>query len=86
MHAAELSRLGAHIRVENRVAVVEGTSRLTGAPVTATDLRAGAALILAGLCAEGETIIDDTGGHIARGYENIEEKLRSVGGSIQLLA
>ena len=82
MHAAELSRLGAHIRVENRVAVVEGTPYLTGAPVTATDLRAGAALILAGLCAEGETLIDDSGGHIERGYEKIEEKLQSVGGSI----
>ena len=83
MHAAELSRLGAHIRVENRVAVVEGTPRLTGAGVTATDLRAGAALILAGLCAEGETIIDDTGGHIARGYDKIEEKLTNVGGYVR---
>ena len=83
MHAAELSRLGAHIRVENRVAVVEGTPYLTGAPVTATDLRAGAALILAGLCAEGETIIDDTGGHIARGYDKIEDKLQNVGGNVR---
>ena len=82
MHAAELARLGAHIRVENRVAVVEGTPYLTGAPVTATDLRAGAALILAGLCAEGETIVDDSGGHIGRGYEHIEEKLSMVGGRI----
>lgn len=86
MHAAELARLGAHIRVENRVAVVEGTARLTGAPVTATDLRAGAALILAGLCAEGETIIDDTGGHIARGYDKIEEKLANVGGYVKRLS
>ncbi|MBR4040372.1 MAG: UDP-N-acetylglucosamine 1-carboxyvinyltransferase [Clostridia bacterium] len=86
MHAAELARLGAHIRVENRVAVVEGTHDLTGASVTATDLRAGAALILAGLCAEGETLIDDSGGHIARGYENIEEKIRAVGGSIRKLS
>ena len=83
MHAAELSRLGAHIRVENRVAVVEGTPYLTGAPVTATDLRAGAALILAGLCAEGETLIDDTGGHIDRGYDRIEEKLSMVGGNVK---
>ena len=86
MHAAELSRLGAHIRVENRVAVVEGTPYLTGAPVTATDLRAGAALILAGLCAEGETIIDDTGGHIDRGYDKIEEKLQNVGGNVKRLS
>ncbi|MBR3794567.1 MAG: UDP-N-acetylglucosamine 1-carboxyvinyltransferase [Clostridia bacterium] len=83
MHAAELQRLGAHIRVENRVAVVEGTPYLTGANVTATDLRAGAALILAGLCAEGETVIDDTGGHIGRGYECIEEKLTAVGGNVK---
>ena len=83
MHAAELARLGAHIRVENRVAVVEGTPYLTGASVTATDLRAGAALILAGLCAEGETIIDDTGGHISRGYDQIEKKLSMVGGDVR---
>ena len=85
MHAAELARLGAHIRVENRVAVVEGTPYLTGAPVRATDLRAGAALILAGLCAEGETIVDDDGGHIDRGYCRIEEKLSSVGGLVRRL-
>ena len=83
MHAAELARLGAHIRVENRVAVVEGTPFLTGARVTATDLRAGAALILAGLCAEGETTVCDEGGHIARGYAGIEEKLRAVGGRVE---
>ncbi len=85
MHAAELARLGAHIRVENRVAVVEGTPFLTGAPVRATDLRAGAALIIAGLCAEGETIVDDAGGHIGRGYERLEEKLRAVGGLVHRL-
>ena len=83
MHAAELSRLGAHIRVENRVAVVEGTPFLTGARVTATDLRAGAALLIAGLCAEGETTVCDDGGHIERGYDSIEEKLRSVGGIVE---
>ncbi len=82
MHAAELSRLGAHIRVENRVAVVEGASHLAGAHVRATDLRAGAALILAGLCAEGETIVDDSGGHIDRGYDRIEDKLRAAGGHV----
>jgi len=85
MHAAELARLGAHIRVENRVAVVEGTPFLTGAHVRATDLRAGAALIIAGLCAEGETIVDDAGGHICRGYDRIEEKLSAVGGYIRRL-
>ena len=82
MHAAELSRLGAHIRVENRVAVVEGASHLAGAHVRATDLRAGAALILAGLCAEGETIVDDSGGHIDRGYDRIEDKLHAAGGHV----
>lgn len=86
MHAAELARLGAHIRVENRVAVVEGTQRLTGAPVTATDLRAGAALILAGLCAEGETLVCDDAGHIDRGYSRIEEKLSAVGGDVRRVA
>ena len=86
MHAAELNRLGAHIRVENRVAVVEGTPFLTGASVRATDLRAGAALILAGLCAEGETIVDDDGGHIDRGYCRIEEKLSAVGGLVRRLS
>lgn len=85
MHAAELARLGAHIRVENRVAVVEGTPYLTGAPVRATDLRAGAALIVAGLCAEGETLVDDEGGHIDRGYCRIEQKLASVGGDVRRL-
>jgi len=83
MHAAELARLGAHIRVENRVAVVEGTPHLTGAPVRATDLRAGAALIVAGLCAQGETLIDDDSGHILRGYDRIEKKLSSVGGAVR---
>ena len=83
MHAAELARLGAHIRVENRVAVVEGAARLTGAHVHATDLRAGAALILAGLCAEGETIVEDAVGHIDRGYDRIEEKLSTVGGLVR---
>ncbi|MCI6373699.1 MAG: UDP-N-acetylglucosamine 1-carboxyvinyltransferase [Clostridiales bacterium] len=86
MHAAELARLGAHIRVENRVAVVEGAARLTGAPVTATDLRAGAALILAGLCAEGETLVCDDVGHIDRGYSRIEEKLSAVGGDVRRVA
>ena len=85
MHAAELTRLGAHIRVENRVAVVEGTPYLTGAAVRATDLRAGAALILAGLCAEGETLVDDECGHIDRGYCHIEEKLSAVGGLVRRL-
>ena len=82
MHAAELSRLGAHIRVENRVAVVEGTPYLTGAPVRATDLRAGAAMIIAGLIAKGTTEIEEIS-HIDRGYENIVEKLTGLGADIR---
>lgn len=82
MHAAELTRMGARIRVEDRVAIVEGVKSLTGAQVRSTDLRAGAALLLAGLCAKGETQVDDDGGHIDRGYECIEEKLRAVGADI----
>lgn len=82
MHAAELARMGARIRVEDRIAIVEGVRELTGAAVRATDLRAGAALLLAGLCARGETLVEDDGGHIDRGYERIEEKLRAVGADI----
>jgi UDP-N-acetylglucosamine 1-carboxyvinyltransferase len=81
MHASELKRLGAKIRIEGRSAVVEGVDRLQGAQVKATDLRAGAALLLAGMVAEGSTEIVDIH-HIDRGYENIEEKLRSLGADI----
>jgi UDP-N-acetylglucosamine 1-carboxyvinyltransferase len=83
MHAVELRRMGANIRVEDRVAVVEGTHALEGARVNCTDLRAGAALILAGLCAHGETVVEDQPGHIDRGYEQIERKLRNVGARIE---
>lgn len=82
MHAEELRRMGAHIKIEGRSAVIEGVQRLTGAPVKAPDLRAGAALILAGLAAEGETEIANTF-HIDRGYDKIVEKLRGVGAKIQ---
>ena len=77
----ELRRMGANISVEGRVAVIEGVGRLMGAPVTAPDLRAGAALVIAGLAAGGVTEIDDIH-HIERGYENIEEKLRALGADI----
>ncbi len=83
MHAVELRRMGANIRVEDRMAVVEGTAALEGAHVQCTDLRAGAALILAGLAAHGETVIEDFPGHIDRGYDRIELKLRSVGAQIE---
>ena len=81
-HAAELMRLGAKINVEGRVAVVEGTERLSGAELMATDLRGGAAMIVAGLFADGTTKIGNAG-YIYRGYEDIEERLRSVGADIK---
>ncbi|HHW47936.1 MAG TPA: UDP-N-acetylglucosamine 1-carboxyvinyltransferase [Clostridiaceae bacterium] len=81
MHVSELKRMGAKIKIEGRSAIVEGNSKLTGAQVKATDLRAGAALILAGLVAEGTTEITDIQ-HIERGYVNIDEKLRQLGAKI----
>jgi UDP-N-acetylglucosamine 1-carboxyvinyltransferase len=77
----ELKRMGAQVKVEGRMAVFEGIPRLSGAPVKATDLRAGAALIIAGLVAEGETEVYNIN-YIDRGYECIEEKLRSLGADI----
>jgi UDP-N-acetylglucosamine 1-carboxyvinyltransferase len=82
MHAQELVRMGANIKIEGRRAVVRGKTALSGAAVQASDLRASASLVLAALVAEGETIIDRVY-HIDRGYERIEEKLRSVGAQIR---
>ncbi|GAB3507011.1 UDP-N-acetylglucosamine 1-carboxyvinyltransferase [Pseudoxanthomonas daejeonensis] len=82
MHVNELLRLGADIQVDGHTAIVRGTERLSGAPVMATDLRASASLILAGLVAEGETTIDRIY-HLDRGYENIEEKLGALGAKIR---
>jgi UDP-N-acetylglucosamine 1-carboxyvinyltransferase len=82
MHVQELQRLGADIRVEGHTAIVRGVSQLSGAPVMATDLRASASLILAGLVADGETTIDRIY-HLDRGYENIEEKLSGLGAKIK---
>lgn len=81
MHVSELKRMGACIKVEGRSAIIEGCGKLTGAEVKATDLRAGAALILAGLTAEGTTEITNVE-HIDRGYIKIDEKLRSLGADI----
>lgn len=81
MHVEELKRMGAHIKIEGRSAVVEGVEKLSGAPVKATDLRAGAALILAGLAAEGTTKVSN-GYHIDRGYVDIAGKLQNVGAKI----
>ena len=82
MHALEMQRMGAQIRIEGNTAVCTGVPRLTGAPVMATDLRASASLVLAGLVADGETLVDRIY-HIDRGYERIEEKLRILGAQIQ---
>ncbi|NSW90191.1 MAG: UDP-N-acetylglucosamine 1-carboxyvinyltransferase [Firmicutes bacterium] len=81
MHIPELKRMGANIRIEGRSAVIEGKNKLTGTQVKATDLRAGAALIIAGLAAEGVTEIHDIE-HIDRGYVKIDEKLRGLGVNI----
>ncbi|HLQ79355.1 MAG TPA: UDP-N-acetylglucosamine 1-carboxyvinyltransferase [Terriglobia bacterium] len=82
MHASELMRMGANIRIDGSRAVVAGKSRLTGATVIASDLRASASLVLAALVAEGVTTVDRIY-HLDRGYEKIEEKLRSVGARIE---
>ncbi len=78
MHIQELQRLGAKIRLEGNTAIITGVERLTGAPVMATDLRASASLVLAGVVADGETVVDRIY-HIDRGYECIEEKLQQLG-------
>lgn len=78
----ELARMGASVKVEGNTAIITGVEKLTGARVSAPDLRAGAALVLAGLAAEGLTIVDDIV-YIQRGYENFEEKLRGLGAEIE---
>jgi UDP-N-acetylglucosamine 1-carboxyvinyltransferase len=85
MHVQELVRLGASIDVEGNAAIVKGVDKLTGANVMATDLRASACLVIAGLVAEGETIIDRIY-HLDRGYERIEEKLSALGARIRRVA
>ena len=82
MHVQELQRMGADISLEGNTAIIKGVPRLTGAPVMATDLRASASLVLAGLIAEGETIVDRIY-HVDRGYQNIEEKLHGLSARIQ---
>jgi UDP-N-acetylglucosamine 1-carboxyvinyltransferase len=81
MHVPELGRLGADIRVNGDVATVRGVAKLKGAPVMATDLRASSSLVLAGLVAEGETIVNRVY-HLDRGFDRLEEKLRRVGAQI----
>ena len=84
MHASEMQRMGARIQIEGNTATVEGPTQLTGARVQASDLRASASLVLAGLAATGETIIDRVY-HIDRGYEKIEAKLGALGAEIERL-
>ena len=84
LYAQELNRMGADIHIAKDVAVIRGVDRLHGATVKATDLRAGAALIMAGLAAEGETTIDDMV-HVWRGYEAIDQKLKSLGAKVELV-
>lgn len=81
-HVLELQRMGADIQLEGNTAICTGVGRLTAAPVMATDLRASASLVLAGLAAEGETLVDRIY-HVDRGYERIEEKLRQLGATIR---
>lgn len=84
MHVPELNRMGARIEVEGNTAIVKGVEKLSGATVMATDLRASASLVIAGLVAEGETIVDRIY-HLDRGYEHIEKKLNAVGARIERL-
>jgi UDP-N-acetylglucosamine enolpyruvyl transferase len=78
----ELTRMGADIKVESNIAIISGVKGYTGARVSAPDLRAGAALVIAGLSAEGVTIVDDIH-YIQRGYENFDRKLEGLGAQIQ---
>ncbi|MFY8104613.1 MAG: UDP-N-acetylglucosamine 1-carboxyvinyltransferase, partial [Ramlibacter sp.] len=82
MHVNELVRLGAKIQVDGKSALIEGVERLSGATVMATDLRASASLVIAGLVAEGETVVDRIY-HLDRGYDRMEEKLRGIGADIE---
>ena len=82
MHVQELQRLGADIQVKGNTAIIRGVPKLNGAPIMATDLRASACLVLAGLVAEGVTMVDRVY-HLDRGYENIEEKLSALGARIK---
>lgn len=82
LHVSELQRMGAKIRIQGQNAIVEGVPHLSGAPVVATDLRAGASLVLAGLVAEGETVVGAVH-HLERGYEALKDKLKGLGAKIE---
>jgi UDP-N-acetylglucosamine 1-carboxyvinyltransferase len=83
MHVHELKRMGADIQIEGQSAIIKGVKKLSGCPVRASDLRAGAALVLAGLAAEGETLVDDVERFIERGYDNLIGKLNSLGANLK---
>ena len=85
MHVQEIARMGGQISLKGNTAFIEGADFLVGAPVMATDLRASASLVLAGLVASGETTIDRIY-HIDRGYERIEEKLKLLGADIERIS
>ena len=85
MHVPELQRLGANITVDGHTAVVTGVEQLSGATVMATDLRASASLVIAGLVASGETIVDRIY-HLDRGYDHMEVKLAALGAKIERLS
>ncbi|MBI3144215.1 MAG: UDP-N-acetylglucosamine 1-carboxyvinyltransferase [Pseudogulbenkiania sp.] len=85
MHVPELNRMGANIEIEGNTAIIKGVERLSGATVMATDLRASASLVIAGLLADGETIVDRIY-HLDRGYEHIEQKLNGVGAQIERIS
>jgi UDP-N-acetylglucosamine 1-carboxyvinyltransferase len=82
MHVNEMVRLGANIQIDGKVAVIEGVKQLSGATVMATDLRASASLVIAGLVADGETLVDRIY-HLDRGYDQMEAKLRGIGADIE---
>jgi len=85
MHVQELKRMGADIKLEGQSAIINGVSELSSAPVKVSDLRAGAALVLAGLVAQGETIIEDRDHHLERGYENLNKKLNNLGADVRIV-
>ena len=81
-YISELKKMGAEVQVDGKTAVIEGVPYLTGAPVAACDLRAGAAVVIAGLCARGETVVEEVS-YIERGYQDLVGKLRSLGADIR---
>jgi UDP-N-acetylglucosamine 1-carboxyvinyltransferase len=85
MHVSELARLGARIQLDGDTASIEGVDKLKGAPVMATDLRASVSLVIAGLAAEGETMVHRVY-HLDRGFERLEEKLAACGAAIERVA